>query len=74
MALSRTQSERLPAMSGQTGVASADDDDYHIEGERDDRPTVGARIVHALQILLIIFVAILSLAIFWLLGVIFHIF
>lgn len=60
-------------MSGTAGVALADDD-YHVEGNRNaDPPSVGARIVHALQILLVIFITALSLAIFWLLVVTFNI-
>jgi hypothetical protein len=50
------------------------DDDYLIDGDdRDDRPTVAARVVNTAQILLIIVMAILAPAIAWLLGVMFNI-
>jgi hypothetical protein len=50
------------------------DDDYLIEGEDiDDQPPFAARVVNTLQIVLIIVAAILSLAIVWLLAVVFNI-
>jgi hypothetical protein len=50
-------------------------DDYLVEGEREpEGPTVGARIIHGLQIITIIVIAALSLAIFWVIGLILHIF
>ncbi|HXC26511.1 MAG TPA: hypothetical protein VNV38_01045 [Stellaceae bacterium] len=46
-------------------------DDYLIEGESiDDRPSTAARVVHALEILLIVVVAALVLTIVWVLGVV----
>jgi len=45
-------------------------DDYHVQGTViDDQPSTGQRVVHALQVLLVIVVAILALAIVWTLGV-----
>jgi hypothetical protein len=45
-------------------------DDYHVQGTViDDEPSSAQRVVHALQVLLIIVVAILALAIVWTLGV-----
>jgi hypothetical protein len=53
---------------------SAPTDDYLVEGEEQpNRPTAGARIAHGLQIALIIALAVLSLAIFWVLGLMFNI-
>ena len=50
------------------------DDDYLIDGDDlADRPSMGARVVNTTQILLIIVMAILALAIVWLLGVMFNI-
>lgn len=47
------------------------EDDYLVEGEElPDQPTIAARIVHALQFVLIIVLAALSLAVFWLLATI----
>ena len=44
-------------------------DDYLVEGEdADDRPSAGARIVHGLQLLLILVIGVLSLAVFWVAG------
>jgi hypothetical protein len=44
-------------------------DDYHVEGETQvEQPTVAARVVHGLQIVLIIVLALLSFAVFWLIG------
>lgn len=46
-------------------------DDYFIDGrEIDDRPSVAARVVHGLEILLIVVMAALVLAIVWVLGVV----
>jgi|HubBroStandDraft_4_1064222.scaffolds.fasta_scaffold2719110_1 hypothetical protein len=44
-------------------------DDYLVEGERQpDGPSIGARFIYGLQVALIIVMAVLSLAVFWLLG------
>jgi hypothetical protein len=46
-------------------------DDYLIDGsESDDRPSTSARVVHALEILLIVVMAALVFAIVWVLGVV----
>ena len=46
-------------------------DDYLIDGrEIDDRPSTAARVVHALELLLIVVMAALVLAIVWVLGVV----
>jgi len=51
-----------------------DDDDYLTEsGEIDAQPSVAARVLHLLEILLIIVAGALSLAIVWLLGVMLNI-
>jgi hypothetical protein len=50
-------------------------DDYLVEGEQQlEGPTVGARVIHGLQIITIIVIAALSLAVFWVVGLILHIF
>jgi hypothetical protein len=49
-------------------------DDYHVEGEtQTEQPTVAARIVHGLQIALIIVLTVLSFAVFWLIGLMLNI-
>ncbi|HTW54752.1 MAG TPA: hypothetical protein VME45_22890 [Stellaceae bacterium] len=49
-------------------------DDYHIQGTViEDQPSTAQNVVHALQVLLIIVVAILALAIVWTLGMVFNI-
>ncbi|MFZ2007513.1 MAG: hypothetical protein WB697_07815 [Stellaceae bacterium] len=64
--------ERRPVRQPEPVVTR--DDDYHVEGETIvENPSIGARVVHSLQILLILVVAILSAAIIWTLGVIFGI-
>ena len=48
-------------------------DDYHVEGHGDDSPhTVGTRVIHSLQILMILMIAALSFAIFWVVGLMLH--
>jgi hypothetical protein len=50
-------------------------DDYMVEGDRTYQPpSVGGRVVHGLQILLIVILAVLSFAVFWLIGLMFNIF
>ena len=50
-------------------------DDYLVEGEQlSDQPTTAAQIIQVLQVLVIVALAVLSLAVFWLLGVLFNIF
>jgi hypothetical protein len=50
-------------------------DDYLVEGEQQlDQPTAAARLIQTLQILLIIVLAVLSLAVFWMLGLLFNLF
>ena len=50
-------------------------DDYLVEGEDvTDQPSTAERVVHSLQIVLIIVLAVLALAIVWLLGLVFNIF
>jgi hypothetical protein len=49
-------------------------DDYHVQGTViDDRPSTAQNVIHALQVLLIVVMAILALAIVWTLGVVFNI-
>jgi hypothetical protein len=53
----------------------APDDDYHVEGDDEPlAPSVGARMVQAGQMVLILVLAVLSLAVFWLIGLILNIF
>jgi hypothetical protein len=50
-------------------------DDYLVVGDVEpDRPGVGARIVHGLRILLILVLAVLSFAIFWVVGLLLNVF
>jgi hypothetical protein len=72
---------RAQAMRAETALRRDGDpialrrDDYLVEGDREpEGPTVGARIIHGLQIITIIVIAALSLAIFWVVGLILHIF
>lgn len=72
LTLRPTRLEPGPLGSGTGDPAMADD--YHIEGAViEDEPSAGQRVVHALQVLLIVVVAILALAIVWTLGVVFNI-
>jgi hypothetical protein len=49
-------------------------DDYHVEGHGAILPpSVGIRIIYALQILMILALAALSFAIFWVVGVVLNI-
>jgi hypothetical protein len=49
-------------------------DDYHIEGEdAGDRPSHAARVVQGFQIVLIVVLAVLSFAVFWLIGLMLNI-
>lgn len=55
--------------------AGAPADDYQVVGGPEpDRPGAGARIVHGLQIVVIILLAALSFAIFWVVGLILNVF
>ncbi|HWD59845.1 MAG TPA: hypothetical protein VG308_16275 [Stellaceae bacterium] len=50
------------------------EDDYLVEGdEQIDQPSAAARVVHTLQIVMIFVLAVLSLAVFWLLGTVLNI-
>jgi len=50
------------------------DDHYLVEGEElPEQTSVGGRVVHSLQIVMIFVLAVLSLAIFWLLGLVLNI-
>jgi hypothetical protein len=72
----RPQSEgRARPLPGRVGGVGLADDDYLVEGEEvTDQPSTAQRVVHTLQIVLIIILAILSLAIVWLMGLVFNIF
>lgn len=72
----RPQAERAPRRTRDPiGPVGPRDDDYLVEGEElSDQPTVAARVIHTLQIVLIILTAILSLGIVWLMGVVFNVF
>jgi hypothetical protein len=49
-------------------------DDYQVEGEAAPaRATTGAQVVHVLQVLLIVVLALLSFAVFWLIGLLLNI-
>lgn len=50
------------------------DDDYLVEGEEvAEQPSTAARVVDTAQIMLIVVMAVLALAIVWLLGVVFDV-
>jgi hypothetical protein len=50
-------------------------DDYHVEGVgAGERPSAGSRLIQGLQVAVIFVVAILSFAVFWLIGVMLNIF
>ena len=50
-------------------------DDYLVEGDQEiAQPSTAARLVQTLQVLLILVMAVLSFAVFWLLGLLFNIF
>jgi hypothetical protein len=68
----REEYERRPMRSRDPIVPR--DDDYLVEGEElTEQPSTAARLVQTAQILLIIVLAVLSLAIVWLLGVVFNV-
>jgi hypothetical protein len=68
------QSLSRPTIEHSAAVA-IEHDDYLVVGDVEpDRPGVGARIVHGLQILLILLMAALSFAIFWVVGLLLNIF
>jgi hypothetical protein len=49
-------------------------DDYLVEGDQQvDQPSTAARLIQTLQIVLIVVLAVLSLAVFWLLGLLLNI-
>ncbi len=49
-------------------------DDYLVEGdEQPDQPSTAAQVIHLLQLLLIIVLAVLSLSVFWLIGLLLNI-
>lgn len=82
MALTLTRRRRIAPMEPeferrplpQATPLDPPDDHYHIEGETiEERPSVASQVVHFLQVLLILVVAALSVAIVWMLGVIFGI-
>jgi hypothetical protein len=53
---------------------AAPDDHYLVESDQAiEQPSAVDRIIHALQLVLIIVLAVLSLAVFWLLGLLFNI-
>jgi hypothetical protein len=64
-----------PALRRGVDPAGRRADDYLVEGEEEFvRPSSGSRIVNALQILLILMLAVLSFAIFWVVGLLFNFF
>ena len=63
--------DALPMQAEGPQLSHEPADDYFIDGgEIDDRPSTAARVVHALEILLIVVMAALVLAIVWVLGVV----
>ena len=63
------------AMRREADPAGLPADDYLVEGEQEpERPPATLRIVQALQIVLVLVLAALSLAIFWLIGLMLNIF
>jgi hypothetical protein len=57
------------------GTVAIERDDYLVIGDVEpDRPSVAVRIVHGLQVLLILLMAVLSFAVFWVVGLMLHIF
>ena len=50
-------------------------DDYHVVGrDEPDRIGAGTRILHGLQILVVAVIAVLSFAIFWVVGLLLNVF
>ena len=78
MALTLRRRERLrpmrdvgPFPRGGAAPVAVSADDYLVEGEHEPhQPTAVDRVLSTLQIVLIILMAVLSLAVFWTLGVI----
>jgi hypothetical protein len=70
-----TDRDMPPAMQRQGNPISAPAGDYLVVGDTDpDRPGIGARIAYGLQIVLIIVLAVLSFAIFWVVGLLLNVF
>jgi len=68
----RQEFERRPMQP--RGPNAPRSDDYLVEGEEmAEQPSTAARVANTAQIVLIIVMAILALAIVWLLGVVFNI-
>ena len=70
--------DRPPPISGGMAMTmrggAAPDDHYLVEGEQPvEQSSVVDRVINSLQILLILVLAVLSLAVFWLLGLLFNI-
>lgn len=70
----RLDPDMAMAMRRNTGPISPRSDDYLVEGEQVIAPpSVTDRVLNSLQILLILVLAVLSLGVFWLLGLLFNI-
>jgi len=64
-----------PAMRRDVDPIGGPADDYLVVGDTDpDRLGIGARIAYGLQIVLIIVLALLSFAIFWVVGLLLNVF
>ncbi len=64
----------LAARRNDDAIASSRGDYVIVGDDETDRPTAGSRILHGLQIIMIIVLALLSFAIFWVLGLILNVF
>ena len=63
-----------PMMGRDTAPGIGTSDDYHVEGDAAaDQPSTAMRIVHGMQIVLIFVLAVLSFAVFWLIGLMLNI-
>ena len=70
-----SMAQETAPMRGAVEPDSVPADDYAVEGDRTfERPTATGRVVHALQIVLIVLVAVLSFAMFWLIGLMLNLF
>jgi hypothetical protein len=64
----------LAARRNDDAIASSRGDYVIVGDDEADRPTAGSRILHGLQIIMIIVLAVLSFAIFWVIGLLLNVF
>jgi hypothetical protein len=68
-----TEHDRTLAMRQDAEPISGQADDYLVEGDTEVQPTPALRAVQGLQFLVVVVLAVLSFAVFWLVGVLLNI-